>query len=325
MVDVTSIVIAIVSLITSALAAGLSSWLAYTTEKRKAIREEEKILRKYRDPLALAAHDLQARLYNIFSKNGLYLANEKDQESQDSLYIYTLFLVGQYLAWRHILRQRAQFVAFTARNRSKKLIKLLDTITFTLNTGKPYGEPGMLMKSHQMAIGEIMTVRDEKEGELLCMGLSAFTRRWKAEEILIASRNRGDRHPQNHNPSDNSHLQIHQSQEVNLLPFAEVSANASDLTEDTPLHVWFRPLDAAIHYLVDRRYIHDDLNAHGARFRNLQHLLRDLVLLLDPEAETRSEFKRVDKGHGCKCSACDGQETRSGAKKSVPANHSASV
>ncbi|KAI9711192.1 MAG: hypothetical protein M1820_002179 [Bogoriella megaspora] len=294
-------------------------------EKRKAIREEERLLRKYRDPLALAAQDLQARLYNIFSLNGLWLANQEDQESQDALYVYTLYLIGQYLAWRHILRQRAQFMGFTTRNRSKQLIILLDKITFTLNTGRPYGEPGMLMKSHQMAIGEIMTVRDEKEGEFLCMGLSAFTKRWKAEENLIASREREeDQRPKHHKPSEKSSLKKDKSQEMHLLPFSEASADASDLTEDTPLHVWFRPWHEAIHYLVDL-YRNNDLAAHGARFRNLQHLFRELVLLLDPGAETRSEFGRVAKGAGCQCSMCETPETKSGTKKSKPANNSGSV
>ena len=321
MVDSTSIAIAIVSLVTSTLVAGLSSWLAYTTEKRKAIREEDQLLRKYRDPIALAAHDLQARLYNIFEKDGLFLA-EGGQEAQDSLYIYTLFLTGQYLAWRHILRQRAQFIAFTARNRSAKLIRLLDLITAAWNTDNPDDGPGMLMKSHQVAIGEIMTVRDEKQGELFCMGFSAFTKRWKAEENLCVSLERGDRRSGYHQHSSPARFQPHQDQDMNLLPFAEATANTSELTEDLPLHTWFGPLLRALRDLVAVRH---ELHAHGARFRKLQHLLRELVLLLDEEAANRSEMRRVEKGNGCKCSECSAQGTRPEENTGASARKSAWV
>jgi hypothetical protein len=44
--------------------------------------------------------------------------------------IYTAFLVGQYLAWTHILRLEAQFACFATEesNRTKRLVSVLARI-----------------------------------------------------------------------------------------------------------------------------------------------------------------------------------------------------
>jgi hypothetical protein len=137
MLDIAAIIVAIISLITSVLVVGVTSWLAYSTDKRKNIRETEKLLRKYRDPLLLAAQDLQARLYNILDIKICSFATGT-QEQKDTLFIYTAFLVGQYFAWNHILRRQTQFMAFIAENkyrsRTQKFIRIIDNITEVLNT-----------------------------------------------------------------------------------------------------------------------------------------------------------------------------------------------
>lgn len=74
----------------------LASWSTYTIEKRASIREAEKLLRKYQDPLLLAARDLQARLYNILLLGILSFA-QGTEDHQDALFIYNTYLMGQYL------------------------------------------------------------------------------------------------------------------------------------------------------------------------------------------------------------------------------------
>ncbi|KAI7362157.1 hypothetical protein KC336_g21726, partial [Hortaea werneckii] len=65
MVDVASITVAVISLASSLLTAVAGGWWAYYSEERKDRRATDRLLRKYRDPLLLAAQDLQARLFNL--------------------------------------------------------------------------------------------------------------------------------------------------------------------------------------------------------------------------------------------------------------------
>lgn len=127
-----SIIVAIIALAASTVAAVLASWSTYSIEKRKSIREAEQLLRKYQDPLLLAARDLQARLYNLLQLGILRFAHGTGNQ-RDALYIYTTFLVGQYFAWVHILQRQGQFIAFASGgkrlSRTHVFVRITNQIT----------------------------------------------------------------------------------------------------------------------------------------------------------------------------------------------------
>ncbi len=106
-----SIIVAVIALAASTVAAVLASWSTYRVEEQKSIRDAEKLLRKYQDPLLLAARDLQARLYNLLGL-GILRFSRGTENQRDALFIYTTFLVGQYFAWMQILQRQGQFIAF---------------------------------------------------------------------------------------------------------------------------------------------------------------------------------------------------------------------
>jgi hypothetical protein len=135
MVDAASITIAVLSLTTSLAVAIASGVLTIYSDERKDRRERERLLRKYHDPLLLAAQDLQARLYNL-TENALMTFLHGSQDHQDCLVIYTAFLFGQYLSWTYILRQQAQFACFATeeRGRTKLFVDLLGKIRQCLNS-----------------------------------------------------------------------------------------------------------------------------------------------------------------------------------------------
>jgi len=220
MLDIAAIIVAVISLLASLLVAGATSWSTYSTDKRKSVRDAEILLRKYQDPLLLAARDLQSRLYNIY-QGAILTFGHRTPEHKDTLLIYTAFLIGQYFAWIHILQRQGQFIAFTSGgkrlSRTQKFIKITDEITELLNTGdlkadmprdderredrpsdvEKYADSRLIVwrlepeglfilwKDHQKAIGEIMTVKGESENELICMGFSEFTRQWKGKDSTL--------------------------------------------------------------------------------------------------------------------------------------------
>ncbi|GAB7323477.1 hypothetical protein MBLNU13_g05924t1 [Cladosporium sp. NU13] len=285
MVDVASITVSVVSLVTAIGVAVATGVLQIYSEERNARRETERLLRKYRDPLLLAAQDLQSRIYNITENNVLtFLHGSSDY--QDCLIIYTAFLFGQYLCWTHILRQQAQFACFATeeRGRNKRLVDLLGRIQTCLNTDRwgPAEEPFMLWKGHQLAIGELMTVSlPDASGstELLCMGYAEFTRKWKASDRAV-----------------NEHRAENDSEEKG------VSQTQSQGNDSEVFRGWFGYIERGI-YRVERQRHHGDSTAFN-RIRRLQHLLLELVEALDPNGSRARESKPVSAAPNCMCTRC---------------------
>src|ERR1700709_1421950 len=127
MVDVVSIVIAVVSLIGSLVAAGFTGWISFYIDQVKRRSESKALIHKYRDPLTLAAYDLQSRLWGLVQFNLLSYVEHEDKK--DLVYVYTAFLIGQYFSWTYILRRQAQFLRFSTEKTNKQLNQILDTIT----------------------------------------------------------------------------------------------------------------------------------------------------------------------------------------------------
>jgi hypothetical protein len=252
MVDVVSIIIAVVSLIGSLVAAGFTGWISFYIDQVKRRSEAKALIHKYRDPLALAAFDLQSRLFGLVQSP--LLRYSEDENKKDLIYVYTAFLVGQYLSWTYILRRQAQFVRFSTDTTNTTLNKILDSITEQFSRDNQGEDPFMLWRGQQMAIGESMT--QTQEGQLYCIGFAAFAKEYKS---------------------------------------------------DPEFKKWFQPIESGIALLVDAR-------AHGNsvasyRLRRIQHLLVDLVMLLDAErlkSEDPTRKTKVDAAHECKCDKCPG-------------------
>jgi len=253
MVDIVSIIIAVVSLIGSLVAAGFTGWISFYIDQVKRRAESRALIHKYRDPLTLAAYDLQSRLWGLVQYN--LLNYTEDEEKKDLIFVYTAFLVGQYFSWTYILRRQAQFLRFSTEKTNKQLNQILDMITSEFSLDRHQGEdPFMLWRGQQMAIGELMTLAEE-QGQLYCMGFAAFAHKYNS---------------------------------------------------DSEFKKWFQPIESGIRLLVDAR-------AHGNavatyRLRRLQHLMIDLVLLLDQERVESGGNKqlKVDAAHGCRCDKCPG-------------------
>jgi hypothetical protein len=287
MVDIASITVSVISLTTSLAVAIASGVLTIYSDERKDRQERERLLRKYHDPLLLAAQDLQARLYNL-TENALITFLHGSQDHQDCLVIYTAFLFGQYLSWTYVLRQQAQFACFATeeRGRTKTLVVLLGRIQQCLNSDR-WGEaeyPFLLWKGHQLAIGELMTVPstlaapDSAGG--VCMGFAEFTRKWKAHEAVedaerAAQRVSGD---------------------------AVAEEDAAVLHND--FRAWFADIEQGIYELDRQRQRGESTGLN--RIRRLQHLLLELIEVLDPAGGRvgAHESKRVGAAPSCACSPC---------------------
>jgi hypothetical protein len=251
MIDVVSIIIAVVSLLGSLIAAGFTGFISFYIDQVKRRSATKALIHKYRDPLMLAAYDLQSRIWGIVQFNLLGYA--EDEEKRELVFVYTSFLIGQYLSWTYILRRQAQFLRFSTEKTNVELNRILDKITDGFSNDQRRGEGAfMLWRGQQMAIGELMTHEQEKDQQY-CMGYAAFSHKY------------------------------HQEPEFRK---------------------WFEPIDKGITLLVDGNKRGDALVSN--RLRRLQHLLVDLVLLLDKDLISEDPDKKwkVDAARGCRCADC---------------------
>ena len=184
MVDVVSIVIAIVSLVGSLAAVGFTGWMSFYVDRKKKRSEANDIKNyKYRDPLTLAADDLQLRLW-AFTQGNIARYVE-DEDKKDVVYIHTVFLFGQYFGWTYILRRQTQFLRFTAKTdpATQKFSALMEKISTEFSMDRHREEQAfMLWRGHQMAIGELMTVKEDNE--LYCMGFATFTEKYHNDPLF---------------------------------------------------------------------------------------------------------------------------------------------
>jgi hypothetical protein len=167
-----AILVAIIALAGAILSAGLSLYGQMHASSAAARREAAGVLSKYREPLVLAAYDLQSRLFNILRQDflGKYYAGEGTREYARE---HTLYLIGQYFGWTEIMRREIQFLLFEEVAETREVARLQHRIRDVFASDEEsLGRPLMIWRGEQSAIGERMiTVED---GQRLCIGYAAF-------------------------------------------------------------------------------------------------------------------------------------------------------
>jgi hypothetical protein len=136
----------------------------------EAEAQAEEILKRYREPLAAAAFDLQSRLYNILELGFFDNFGAPHTRAEEALRT-TLFRIAQYFGWTEILRRDIQFLSFPEADETQRVIELQRKIAKSFLTDD-YGEELMIWGDEQRAIGELMIVQEH--GKVQCMGYARF-------------------------------------------------------------------------------------------------------------------------------------------------------
>jgi hypothetical protein len=135
-------------------------------------QEREKVVSRYREPLARSAYDLQSRLYNILKQNLIKVYYTKGNERERSYVVNnTVFVVAQYFAWTEIIRREIQFIDLGEDAQTRQLTRLQDEI-YSLWQTDSFGPLFRVFAGEQRAIGERMT-RDSSRGSE-CIGYASF-------------------------------------------------------------------------------------------------------------------------------------------------------
>jgi hypothetical protein len=310
MVDLSSIVVAILSLVGTLLIGVAGILYTWNTDDRKRRSEAENLVAKYRDPLMSAAHDLRSRLYGL-SDLGLAEFHRGDADHRDNLRMYTAFVVGQYLSWSFVLRRQAQFLKFSTNVKNNNLTRILAQIADCFASGSlktdPDDAPFRLWRAQQIAIGESMTVHDG--GELYCMGYAAFRKAYHTS--VTNARETTETSGSNLTGGTGAVKQI----------LVQVTANETFEDPNPDFKSWFQPIINGAQTIALARCAYLDAGGDPQRnvervpdqkIRKLQHLLFDLAQTLDPALSAgdahfmsgNSANDRCHRADKCTCSTC---------------------
>ncbi|KAJ9118601.1 hypothetical protein QFC22_003821 [Naganishia vaughanmartiniae] len=185
MSDWITLIIAIASLVPLCIAV----LFAYFYSSGKSLQPEEETPRqletaqpldlKYRIPLSLAARELADQLGNIIHRSLVEVAHGTPVQ-HDAFFLFTMFTFGQYLYWVRIIQLDLQslMIERTAKQ-GHPLHELLNIISQHLlehNDELPF----TLYRTHQLAIGEIMSEK-QPDGTLTCRSYTNFVYRYNTE------------------------------------------------------------------------------------------------------------------------------------------------
>ncbi|KAK7049428.1 hypothetical protein VNI00_006029 [Paramarasmius palmivorus] len=180
----TSLALACIALVISLLHALIAAWIRPRSYNSRWGNDRD-IMRKF--PLYKATEDLSYKLRNIVDNNfALIFTSDQSTDRQRSYAVmHTSYVFGQFLSWVHILRNETEFLNPSIKHRhdARAINLIFRHIRTTLLTDGS-SSPFMLWAGEQLAIAEIMTVRDpmEEGGQARCVGFATFCRKWKADE-----------------------------------------------------------------------------------------------------------------------------------------------
>ena len=184
----------LVALISAGVAVCSAAFTAYTTARSTRLQHtltlnrarlerqqaSEDLIRRYREPLLLAAFDLQARIHNIV--HGDFVARHmgsSDPEERHYARASTLYRLGDYFGWIEILRRGLQFLDLGEEERTRGLVERLDTVSRTFSNTEWFpASVFRLFRDEQRALGEVML--EPAEGEVRryqCIGYATFVNR----------------------------------------------------------------------------------------------------------------------------------------------------
>ncbi len=132
------------------------------------------VLDKYREFISVSAFELQSRLHNILVQNLFSYADSKEPSYSGNVRYYTIFLIGQFFAWKEILRKEMHYLDFRKGKEEIAILEKLEQIERSFTSDKVGNSVFMIFRGEQRAIGECMTIFNEATGSYECIGYSKF-------------------------------------------------------------------------------------------------------------------------------------------------------
>jgi hypothetical protein len=186
--ETVGVVSAVLSVVAALVAGVMTTWSTQRSRRLEHALEEqrrsetkaeqtEEILSRYREPLLLAAHSLQGRLYNSVATDYLtqYL-HCGDEEQERYARDFTVYVFGEYLCWVEIIRRELRMLDLGDEQRNRDFQQRLEDIHRAISTQSVPQTHLRLFRGQQRALGELMMVIPQ-HGRADCMTYPAFCSR----------------------------------------------------------------------------------------------------------------------------------------------------
>ncbi|MEU8076814.1 hypothetical protein AB0B31_15335 [Catellatospora citrea] len=166
--DIVTVVSAALSVLGAIIAGVMTTWSArrnamfehrLAAERHEASKAEQaqEVISRYREPLLLAAFNLQSRLHNAVG--GTYLAeylNHEDEDERRYARDYTVYVLADYLCWVEIIRRDLRFLDLGDEDSNRTFNRHLTLVGTAFSSLKLPGTHFRLFKGQQRAIGELL-------------------------------------------------------------------------------------------------------------------------------------------------------------------------
>ncbi|MEV4478538.1 hypothetical protein [Micromonospora coxensis] len=181
--------VGLVSATVSVAGAVLTAFLGYWYQQRARRLDRRSYMDRYGAHMAMAAFDLQSRIFNILhghrvdaagKSRGFLTAFVVHGAADDAEYARrsTAFVFAEYLAWVEILRQDVQFLDLGRNQVNRDVMRQISRISGILSgveVGQVHvGSEFRIFKTAQRAIGEVMARTDGETGRRRCCGYAEF-------------------------------------------------------------------------------------------------------------------------------------------------------
>ncbi|WP_144126174.1 hypothetical protein [Catellatospora sichuanensis] len=168
--DIVTVVSAALSVLGAIVAGVMTTWSArrnamfehrLAAERHEASKAEQaqEVISRYREPLLLAAFNLQSRLHNAVG--GVYLPeylNHEDEDERRYARDYTVYVLADYFCWVEIIRRDLRFLDLGDEGSNRTFNRHLTLVGSAFASLKLPGTHFRLFKGQQRAIGELMIV-----------------------------------------------------------------------------------------------------------------------------------------------------------------------
>ncbi|QKW51593.1 hypothetical protein HUT08_21055 [Streptomyces buecherae] len=191
--------VSVVSAVVAVVGAGLTGLLGYWQQRRLNARTERNYMERYGSSLALAAYDLQSRIYNILRGHVVdhtpalgysgylttFLTHGTPAEAEYARRS-TVFVLAEYLGWAEILRRDIQFLNLGGSRTNRRIMRQLGEVSTLVGRISETSDELRVFRAHQRAIGELMVHPDSVPGQRWCLGYAEFCRRLDQDEVFRA-------------------------------------------------------------------------------------------------------------------------------------------
>ncbi|MFC7243753.1 hypothetical protein ACFQO7_14865 [Catellatospora aurea] len=168
--DIVTVVSAALSVLGAIVAGVMTTWSArrnamfehrLAAERHEASKAEQaqEVISRYREPLLLAAFNLQSRLHNAVG--GVYMReylNHPDEDERRYARDYTVYVLADYFCWVEIIRRDLRFLDLGDEDSNRTFHRHLNLVGTAFSSMKLPGNHFRLFKGQQRAIGELMIV-----------------------------------------------------------------------------------------------------------------------------------------------------------------------